>query len=1815
MAPVKRKEAPVDAQSKPKKSKIENHGKSHNKKKDNSATDDSANRPAKENTKQPKSTASAPRQSQLTLLKDDEPSFPRGGGSVLTPLEKKQIQIQAKKDVLFEEKGLKRKTDNLEDTDEEADGVEAEDEENLTKIPPKSRLKKNKSITASEQKEAGIRIEGLSYKRIIPGSIILGQVASINDNDITVTLPNNLIGFVPITAISEKLNQKLQALADEEMDIEKEEENDEDENDDLNLKSLFSVGQYLRAYVTSTNEDSGGKNRKHIELSLLPIQANSGLSKSDLVPHNILQASVISIEEHGLVMDIGVGGTSIKGFMSSRELGEGRDYKTIKEGAVFLCLITGLSSNGNIVKLSADLQRAGNIKRNHFLTDAPTINAFLPGTAVEVLLSEVTSSGLAGKIMGMLDVTADIIHSGAVSEKDLGKKYKPGMKVKSRIICTFPTSSTRKLGISLLKNVVHFLPSSNQDEQEPHPLKTLPLSSAVSEAKVVKVEPNIGLFVNVGVKDNLGFVHISRVSDDIIETLSEATGKYKVGSVHQARVTGYNSVDRLFLLSMEQKIIDQPFLRIEDVKVGENVKCKVEKLIINPAGGSEALIRLADGISGLVSEIHLADIHLQHPERKFREGTSVSARVLLVDVSKRRIRLTLKKSLVNSDAPVWSSYDNISPGDSSPGTLIKIQSNGAVVQFYGHVRGFLPVSEMSEAYIADPKQHFRVGQVVDVHVLSVNPEEGRMVVSCKDPSLFGEEQKAAFNDLTPGDIVSGTVTELNSDDVVLDLANSIKARLPIDHLTDGSEQKNASLMKKIRVGQTLQDLVILEKQETRKLVFLSDKPSLVSAAKEGKLLRSLDDVQEGAEVKGFVHNITPEGVFVRFASRLTGLLWKNQIPMEALDLPAFGLRRFQSISARVQRIDYSQERFYLTQKGKVEEVDSKVPERPATNPVDGVSMSLNDFVLGKLTKAKITSVKNTQLNMELADGVQGRVDVSEVFDSWDNIKDPKQPLRQYKKGDILSVRIIGLHDSRNHKFLPITHRSTKQPVLELTAKPSKQKGTKYDLLSLDQMEIGSSWVAFVNNINADCVWVNLSPSIRGRIRLMEISDDLSLLEDLGTNFPIGSALKVEVTGVNHEQGKLDLSARSQKTSTRVTLDSLSQGMVLHGRVTKTMERQVIVQLGDGLSGTVSLLELDDNYDNAKPSNYTRNQMVRVCITSVDIPNKRVSLSMRPSKVLSSSLPIKDPVVTSAERLKVGNVVRGFVKHVANNGLFVTLGNDVTGYVRITDLSDSFIKDWKNNFQVDQLVKGKIISLDPLLNHIQMTLKESILNDENYVPPLTFHDMKVGQIITGKVRKVGDFGVFIVVDGSANVSGLCHQSEMAEERVADVKKLYSEGDAVKAVVLKIELEKRRISFGLKASYFVEREQDADSKADQKMEDAPEDKDDLMKQDEESEDSSDGGAGVADIEMEDDDDEESDDSDDSDDDDNNSSDEENPRPLKTNGLSTGGFDWTGGIADNEDQGAQSEPEIQSKSSQRKARKRAEENDVDKTGDLDTQGPKSIADFERHLIGEPNNSELWIDYMAFQLGLGEMDKAREISERALQTINITATEVKFDIWVARLNLEAEYGTDETVEEVFERACQYNDAQKIYEALISSFIRSYNTSGKTDTNKLKKVKELYQALVKKFSQDPEVWTNYACFLMDTLAEPDQARALLPRAIQALPKFLQVKVTCNFARLEFRSPNGDAERGRTLFEGLLDTFPKKLDLWNALLDQEMAKGDKEQIRQVFGRATSKKLKAKQAKHFFDRWLKFEEKQGDTKSVENVKARAQEYVRELQANQ
>ncbi|NXI67714.1 RRP5 protein, partial [Anseranas semipalmata] len=261
-----------------------------------------------------------------------------------------------------------------------------------------------------------------------------------------------------------------------------------------------------------------------------------------------------------------------------------------------------------------------------------------------------------------------------------------------------------------------------------------------------------------------------------------------------------------------------------------------------------------------------------------------------------------------------------------------------------------------------------------------------------------------------------------------------------------------------------------------------------------------------------------------------------------------------------------------------------------------------------------------------------------------------------------------------------------------------------------------------------------------------------------------------------------------------------------------------------------------------------------------------------------------------------------------------------------------------------------------------------------------------------------------------------------------------------------------------------------------------------------------------------------------------------------------------------------------------------------------PQSADDFDRLVLGSPNSSILWLQYMAFHLQATEIEKARAVAERALKTICFREEQEKLNVWVALLNLENMYGTEDTLMKVFERAVQYNEPLKVFQHLCDIYANS---------EKYKQAEELYHTMLRRFRQEKSVWLKYASFLLKQ-GQTEATHRLLERALKALPTKEHVDVISRFAQLEFRF--GDTEHAKALFESTLNSYPKRTDIWSIYMDIMIKHGSQKEVRDIFERVIHLNLAPKKMKFFFKRYLDYEKKYGTAETVLAVKTAALEYV-------
>lgn len=261
-----------------------------------------------------------------------------------------------------------------------------------------------------------------------------------------------------------------------------------------------------------------------------------------------------------------------------------------------------------------------------------------------------------------------------------------------------------------------------------------------------------------------------------------------------------------------------------------------------------------------------------------------------------------------------------------------------------------------------------------------------------------------------------------------------------------------------------------------------------------------------------------------------------------------------------------------------------------------------------------------------------------------------------------------------------------------------------------------------------------------------------------------------------------------------------------------------------------------------------------------------------------------------------------------------------------------------------------------------------------------------------------------------------------------------------------------------------------------------------------------------------------------------------------------------------------------------------------------PETIDDFDRLVLVSPNSSIVWLRYMAFHLRQAEIEKARAVARRALSCIDFREEQEKLNVWTALLNLEHLYGTQDSLDSVFKEALQFNEPLKVYMHLAQIYVES---------NKTEQAEQLYKQMLNKFKQRADVWLSFGLFYMKC-GRIESCRALLQRALKSLQSREHVVLISKFAQMEFKY--GDAERGQSMFNSILDNYPKRTDLWLVYVDILTKLGDVKSTRKTFEKATSLNLNPKKMKCLFKKWLDFEKELGDASYCEVVKQRAVQYV-------
>uniref|UniRef100_A0AC35UEV1 S1 motif domain-containing protein n=1 Tax=Rhabditophanes sp. KR3021 TaxID=114890 RepID=A0AC35UEV1_9BILA len=278
--------------------------------------------------------------------------------------------------------------------------------------------------------------------------------------------------------------------------------------------------------------------------------------------------------------------------------------------------------------------------------------------------------------------------------------------------------------------------------------------------------------------------------------------------------------------------------------------------------------------------------------------------------------------------------------------------------------------------------------------------------------------------------------------------------------------------------------------------------------------------------------------------------------------------------------------------------------------------------------------------------------------------------------------------------------------------------------------------------------------------------------------------------------------------------------------------------------------------------------------------------------------------------------------------------------------------------------------------------------------------------------------------------------------------------------------------------------------------------------------------------------------------------------------------------------------------KVKKQVIEHDVEFEANSDEE-------FIRLIAGNPNNSTLWIQYIGFYLTQDNLKKAREVAEKALKTINYEEKDDIFNVWTAYLNMEAQYGDEDKISKAFTRAANSCDELKMAKQMVK-ILKNAQLNDLLDTH--------FEKITKKFKL-VEIWKMYCEHLFET-ERAIEARKVCENAIKGLDSKQHIDLLCKFAMLEYKV--GDQEKGKNMFEKSLQTYPKRLDVWNIYIDLSLKHAPIKDTRSLFERLTDLDLGGNKLRPIYKKWIEVEERHGDNKAIKKmIKEKAKDYLENL----
>ncbi len=287
---------------------------------------------------------------------------------------------------------------------------------------------------------------------------------------------------------------------------------------------------------------------------------------------------------------------------------------------------------------------------------------------------------------------------------------------------------------------------------------------------------------------------------------------------------------------------------------------------------------------------------------------------------------------------------------------------------------------------------------------------------------------------------------------------------------------------------------------------------------------------------------------------------------------------------------------------------------------------------------------------------------------------------------------------------------------------------------------------------------------------------------------VGQEVVCKILKVNKKRGNIIISRRKYIEEQRFedkkkALETIAEDQVLQGAVKNITSYGVFVDVG-GIDGLLHITDMSWGRI-SHPSELVKiGDTITVKVISFDKMHEKISLGM---KQLS-----ENPWEQVEEKYPIGQKVEGRVSSIADYGLFIEVEKGVEGLIHISEISwTERINNLSKHYAIGDKLEAVVVALDKDNRRMSLSIKQ--LQEDPW--KAVAEKFNVGDIITGTISNITDFGLFVqVFDG---VDGLIHISDISwTDHVTHPSERYKKSDELKAIILAIDVANRKISLGIK-----------------------------------------------------------------------------------------------------------------------------------------------------------------------------------------------------------------------------------------------------------------------------------------------------------------------------------------------------------------------------------------------------------------------------------